>query len=855
VNFEKVINSSESFAPAADVQHTTCDDDNGMIEVVVAGSTGPYQYRLGNSPYTPDNQFEGLGANTYALSVKDAQGCVVTAQAIVEPSTLPSPELLVDRTHCGVNNGSIDVQIAGGVGPYKYDIGAGFVDSARFENLKPAIYMIVVQDAMGCVDSAQATIDSSERVQALVTIEPTTCGDSNGIITLNAQAGIGPFAFSVGSGLSTENVFQNVPAGMHQVIVQDADDCVFIDSVLVDPSNAIVLDPIVDMTSCGLENGRIQVNASGGTGGLVYTIADSFGLQEDFSLLSAGTYTIQVKDGEECLEERLVEVLPSTNPVLDATVDDTHCGVDNGEIVMKASFGEGPYTYYVDGVVVDSNVVNALSPANYRLMVKDIHECVDSSQAAINPSTAPELSYQTLAASCYQQNGSISISGGSGIAPYQYSIGNAFTNDSIFNRVDSGTYQIILRDSDNCIDSALIQVAYNDQYQKPELDDQGAVCSEDAAILDIGLESAPEISWTRNGAQLPETNSVLSTMDAGLYKVVVTYHEGCVLADSTQIVVHEKPDQPLADQATICLGEQFVIAESNPSYTYQWSNDSIGHAIAFGSSGRYQLKILNEYGCFIDKEIALEVIQPVELTVLNDQLQICEGENMELRVAGADTYQWYSDDSSLISRTLSNPVVSPSADASYLVIGTNQCFEDTLEFSVGIFKDMTIVTADTLVIEGSPLALEAEGALEASWASEQEIDCADCVTALLRPEEPEEVHVLYTDENGCSREAYINIEITPLQEIFPRLVNVITPNHDGMNDVLEFRGIETFRQTKLEVFNQQGLRIYEDKDYKNNWDGTFQGNVLPEGVYFYMISLLLDDRVFHFDSDLTIVRD
>ncbi|MDH3649100.1 MAG: gliding motility-associated C-terminal domain-containing protein, partial [Saprospiraceae bacterium] len=682
------------------------------------------------------------------------------------------------------------------------------------------------------------------------------CGDSNGIIALDAQTGIGPFTYSVGLGLSTENVFHNLSPGIHQVLVQDADGCIFEDSVLVSPSNAILLDPLVAMTSCGLENGRIQINADGGTGGLTYSIADSFGIQQTFDLLPPDIYIVQVKDAEDCIEQSVVEVLASTNPILAADIDPTHCGLDNGKIDMHTSFGEAPYSYHVDGIQMDTGSIQSLVSATYKLMVRDVHNCVDSTTVVIEASTAPQLTFLSQPASCYQENGTIAMTGTSGMAPYQYSIGNGFFTDSVFMEVDSGVYHIMLRDSDNCIDSVSMLVAYDDQFQKPELADQGAVCSEDAAILDIGLPSAPNIVWTRNGTPLTgENEPVLSTMDPGIYKVVVSYHEGCVLSDSSNIIVHNKPEQPWSDQATICRGEQFIIDQSKENYIYEWSNDSVGDKVAFEVSGVYQLKVLNEYGCFIDREIAMEVVQPVELTILNDVLQICEGESIDLNLAGADVYLWITEDSSISDVHVSSPAVSPATDASYLVIGMNQCFDDSIEFSVSIFEDVTLVTPDTLVIEGSPLQLDVLGALEANWSSDHELECANCTSTLLRPVDSENVLVEYIDENGCAREASIGIDVTPLQDIFPRLVNVITPNHDGMNDVLIFEGMETFRGAKLEIFNQQGLKLFEDREYGNDWEGTYQGKVLPEGVYFYMISLLLDDRVFHFDSDLTIVRD
>jgi len=66
-----------------------------------------------------------------------------------------------------------------------------------------------------------------------------------------------------------------------------------------------------------------------------------------------------------------------------------------------------------------------------------------------------------------------------------------------------------------------------------------------------------------------------------------------------------------------------------------------------------------------------------------------------------------------------------------------------------------------------------------------------------------------------------------------------SPNGDGVNDYFKIMGIEKFEDSELVVFNSRGNEIYTKVGYQNEdgWDGTWNGKMLPDGTYFYILSL------------------
>ena len=64
-----------------------------------------------------------------------------------------------------------------------------------------------------------------------------------------------------------------------------------------------------------------------------------------------------------------------------------------------------------------------------------------------------------------------------------------------------------------------------------------------------------------------------------------------------------------------------------------------------------------------------------------------------------------------------------------------------------------------------------------------------------------------------------------------------SPNGDNVNDLFTIDGIDSFPNNNVCVFNRWGNRVFIMDGYTNanGWDGTWEGNHLPDGTYFYVI--------------------
>ena len=69
------------------------------------------------------------------------------------------------------------------------------------------------------------------------------------------------------------------------------------------------------------------------------------------------------------------------------------------------------------------------------------------------------------------------------------------------------------------------------------------------------------------------------------------------------------------------------------------------------------------------------------------------------------------------------------------------------------------------------------------------------------------------------------------------IFTALTPNGDGKNETFHVAQIEEFPNNRLQIFNRWGNLVYEASGYRNDWRGTYNGNPLPDGAYFYLLDV------------------
>ncbi|MDR1154560.1 MAG: gliding motility-associated C-terminal domain-containing protein [Bacteroidales bacterium] len=146
----------------------------------------------------------------------------------------------------------------------------------------------------------------------------------------------------------------------------------------------------------GIENGEIHITVNGGTNPLTYAWTkdgEPFTATEaDVTGLGAGKYDVVIEGSDQCFATRSVTLTNPESVTLTAEVRHHLEKRDDGEIVLTASGGTPPYTYYMDNSPQgDQTGYTGLDAGIYSFEVRDANSCAALASAEVKNYQAPTI--------------------------------------------------------------------------------------------------------------------------------------------------------------------------------------------------------------------------------------------------------------------------------------------------------------------------------------------------------------------------------------------------------------------------------------------------------------------------------
>lgn len=545
-------------------------DTNASITVsgVTGGQGSGYLYSLVNlttgttsAPQT-SNVFQNLGAGTYNVIISDSFNCTFTTAdvTITEPASAVTAQLNVTSTATCLIDATITLTASGGTAPYSYSTTPGgpytpFVGSVTF-NVTAGAYQYYVIDANNCEEVVSNSIVVEPVVPVSVTVDTAnaiiSCNGGTATVSVNATDGLGGYVYTLlpataGVVQTSPGVFENVPAGTYTVRV-DSGDCSS-DSApftITEPTPIQFTSTFTNVTCSGLNNGAIEVIATGGTGIIQYSISSNplqtvnSGL---FTNLAPGNYTVYVQDQAGCflapIDFTITEPAPITLTAL--SVNEEVCFNDGGSISFSLTGGT------INGT----------------------------------------------------QGYTVSVNGGALVQ-------TSLTGDFSFVNLPAGSYDFIVIDANGCDDFQFVQVL-NPGVDIQALVDVAYLCTGNIPTNTVTVEVNPnvplsEFTFSLDGAA-PTSNNIFDGVSEGNHVVTVSHTSGCTETLSFGVTAFTSPVLTLAETGLNQFTATTVGGAGGNEYILNGQDMGSTNVFTINQTGDYTVTVIDDNGCEDTKTI------------------------------------------------------------------------------------------------------------------------------------------------------------------------------------------------------------------------------------------------------------
>lgn len=168
----------------------------------------------------------------------------------------------------------------------------------------------------------------------------------------------------------------------------------------------------------------------------------------------------------------------------------------------------------------------------------------------------------------------------------------------------------------------------------------------------------------------------------------------------------------------------------------------------------------------------------------------------------------------------------------------NGCTSAAKTQDITVFRTPTVDAGkDQTVLEGGEVKLTAVVTassgltLSYKWNPSTGLDKDDILNPIASPPRDVAYQLTVTTAQGCF--ATDDVFVHVLQN--PEIPNTFTPNGDGINDEWNIKFLSSYPLATVNVFNRYGGKVYSGTGTSKNWDGKYNGEYVPVGVYYYLI--------------------
>ena len=559
--------------PAMDVSATVTEATNGndgTIDLDISGGEPGYSVSWDNGD--TGEFIDGLTPGEYCATIADGNNCFFDTCFVVPAAPLAISLTPTDVVCNGDENGTITVDIQGGIPDYTIEVDGmqvyvGDESQVLLDGLGAGDHTVVVTDSQGDMVTEMASLSEPDPITFTSSVvHDTGAPGCMGSISLFIEGGTGPYTVNWNGNFSGPQIV--VCGGSYVPTIIDANNCVITGDAINVSTFDVAYEEVVDVQCAGQANGAIIISVTGGD--MPYTYewlnmsGEVIGTTQNLMDVPAGAYRVRVTEasGNTIVTEPQM-IGTSSNLSIQTAIESSYNGyhvscsdASDGEISVTATDGEGDifYEWTMDGQVMGSDAVLSDVPAGtYQVMVSDEAGCSIDELVTIEGPNALAINGNAKDVSCPgQKDGEVVALASGGAAGFGYTY--EWSSGDITNQATGllpGDYTVTATDANGCEMSSTFTVG------EPEpmivtIETEAATDRSCNGMIRVVVEGGTEpytYDWVNLEAD-PTSSIVTDLCPDPNYQLYVTDANGC----NSELVIAK-----VADKRYPCFEERVVI--------------------------------------------------------------------------------------------------------------------------------------------------------------------------------------------------------------------------------------------------------------------------------------------------------
>ena len=379
------------------------------------------------------------------------------------------------------------------------------------------------------------------------------------------------------------------------------------------------------------------------------------------------------------------------------------------------------------------------------------------------------------------------------------------------------------------------------------------ICLNESSDLIVNSDiTGTTFNWSNGLGTNP--NVTVSPTFTTTYSVTGTTLEGCTGTAEVTVTVHPLPEiTATATPAEICLSESsdLTVSSDITGTTFNWSNGlgtSPNVTVSPTSTTTYSVTGTTLEGCSGTAEVTVTVHPLPNIDFFASPLSGCKPLLVSfINNSDNGTYYWNFGDGN--SANIHSPTHIYNNDGFYtiMLIVKNQynCLDTLTKYNyITVYPSpisgFSISPTITTEVDGYVTIIDNSTGAN-SWyydfGTNNNADIFSDREPIYRYTIADNYVItqIATNQYGCSDTSYNQVLVRPFTTYY--LPNAITPNDDGQNDFFHiFATNIEFTNFEMRIFDRWGKQIFFTTDPNLGWDGKYNGELVPQGVYYYIIN-------------------